>query len=246
MKEIAKKTFWISYDHLGGLILLNLVWSALSLPWILIGYGLVVQGAKLPGWGLFMATFLALELVFLSPPTLLLFAAGTRWARGEAVHFKTLFKEMRKFAVRGQLLGLILFFMSLQLLLNVYFYRQFGGWTGLILGSTMVWFLIAALLMSPYLFPLLILQDGGVWHTLRHSFLLMIDNVKLSIVLFLTILFVVFVGAVSVVGLFCGVLGVLTLLLCICFRELLPKYTGEPLAEEPARKWRELIRPWEV
>ena len=246
MKVIAKKTFWATYDNLGGLILLNLTWSVLSLPWLMVFYALVVLGASRSGWELFIATFLAFEVVFFSPPTLLLFAAGMRWARGEAVQFKILFDEVKKFAFRGQLLGLMIFFTSLLLLANVYFYRQIGGWAGLILGSTMVWFLIALLLLGPYLFPLLILRKGNLWDTLSQCFLLMVDNIKLSIGLLLANLLILFIGAISVAGLFCGLFAVLALMVCICFRELLPKYTGQHLPEETPRKWRELIRPWEV
>ena len=246
MKSIAKKTFWAAYDNLGGLILLNLTWSILSLPWAMVGYALVILGATAPGWELFIASFLAFEIVLFSPPTLLLFAAGMRWAAGEAVQFKVLFAEVRKLAFRGQVLGLIFFFTSLLLLINLYFYRQIGGWAGLILGCTMVWFLVALLLMSSYVYPLLIFRQGDLWDTLSQSFLLMVDNIKLSIGLFLAIIITLLIGAISVAGLFCGLFAILVLMVCICFRELLPKYTGQQLREQTPRKWRELIRPWEV
>ena len=246
MKIIAKKIFWATYDNLGGLLLLNLTWSILSLPWAMVGYALFVLGASGPGLEVFIATFLALELVLFSPPTLLLFAAGMRWAGGEAVQLRILFDEVKKLAFRGQVLGLIFFFTSLLLVVNIYFYRQVGGWAGLILCSTMVWFLIVLLLMSPYLFPLLILRKGDLWGTLSQCFLLMVDNIKLSIGLFLAILLILFIGAASVAGLFCGLSATIALMVCICFRELLPKYTGQQLPEETPRKFRELIRPWEV
>jgi len=245
LRKIATKFCWTAYDHLGGLIVLNLVWTALSLPWILVGYMLVGQGANLSPWGGFTTAFLAVELVVFAPPTMLLFLAGACWARGEKIQAKTLFAEVRRFALRAQLLGLVLVVLSLILVLNIYFYQQFNGWPGLILSTIMVWFLVAALLLSMYLFPLLTMQDERVWYILRQSFLLAIDNIKLSFGLLLMTLFTFFFGIVSGIGLFCGLLAALALLMSICFRELLPKYTGEPLPEEVPRKWRELIRPWE-
>ena len=116
----------------------------------------------------------------------------------------------------------------------------------MILGCTMVWFLVALLLMSPYVYPLLIFRQGDLWDTLSQSFLLMVDNIKLSIGLFLAIIITLLIGAISVAGLFCGLFAILVLMVCICFRELLPKYTGQQLREQTPRKWRELIRPWEV
>ena len=104
MKIIAKKIFWVTYDNLGGLIVLNLTWSILSLPWAMVGYALVILGASGSGLEVFIATFLALELVLFSPPTLLLFAAGMRWAGGEAVQLKILFDEVKKIAFRGKCL----------------------------------------------------------------------------------------------------------------------------------------------
>ena len=246
MLAIAKKFFWTTYDHLGGLIVLNLVWSALSLPWILVGYGLVGLGANTSDWGVFVTTFLAVEIVVFAPPTMLLFAAGARWARGEDIRFETLFKEMRLFAARVQLLGLTLVFSTLLLSLNIGFYLHLRGWPGLILGSLAIGLLFAVLLMSTYLFPLLLLQNGRMWYTLRQSFLVALDNIKLSLVLLLVVLLVFVLGFFSVVGLFSGLLAAVALLLCICFGQLQSKYTGESLPEEGPRTWRELIRPWGV
>ena len=93
---------------------------------------------------------------------------------------------------------------------------------------------------------MLVWQDDRLWPTLHQSFLLAIDNLKLSCVLLLAVLVFLGLGALSGIGLFCGLLTGLALFISVCFRGLLSKYTGESLPEEAPRRWRELIRPWET
>ena len=246
MQSRVKNFFWTAYDHLGGLIVINLLWSALSLPWLGAGFLLVSLGASRSNWAFLTTVLLAVELVLVAPPAVLLFAAGARWARGESFQVRVLFAEVRRLAMRAQGLGLVVMVSTLLMLVNINFYLQFKGWLGLVLSGTMTWLLVAVLLMVGYIFPLLVAQELGLWRTLHQSFLVALDNLKLSFGLLLATLLTLLVGMVSGVGLFCGLLAALALLMSLCFRRLLPKYTGEPLPEEPVRRWRELIRPWEM
>ncbi len=85
MSDLLRRFLWAAYDHLGGLVLLNLLWTGLSLPWLLLAFLLVgLKGGLGEGMGL-VTGILALELVLCSPPSLLLFLAGRRWARDEEV-----------------------------------------------------------------------------------------------------------------------------------------------------------------
>ena len=71
-------------------------------------------------------------------------------------------------------------------LANVVFYQRIGGWLGVFLGGLMVWFLLLVGMVAVYVFPVLVTQEGSVWSTVRYSFLLSVDNVKLSLVFLLT------------------------------------------------------------
>ena len=246
MRGRSGKFLWSAYDHLGSLIAVNLLWSVLSLPWMAMAYLLFAAGRAAGERGAFIAAFLGVEVVLFAPPTALLFSAARTWAEQREIGWRALFAESRRFAGRSQAIGLLLVSTTLILWVNIYFYQQLGGWAGLLLGAIMIWFLVALMLIAVYVFPVLISQDGPVWHTLRQSFLLAIDNIKLSFGLLLTVFATLGVGAISGIGLFCGAGAALALFLSIYFRELLPKYTGEALPAEPHRRWREVLRPWEA
>ena len=59
MSENLQRFLWTAYDRLGGLVGYNLLWSALSLPWIAGAYALLQVGFGLGGVGLVGAAVLA-------------------------------------------------------------------------------------------------------------------------------------------------------------------------------------------
>lgn len=246
----ARQFAWALYDHLGGLVWCNVLWSLLSLPWLLAGGLLVEVGLNLQGQlaaqGGVASLVLGAELALFAPPGLLLFLAGKRWAAGHQVEVRGLLKEALRLSGRAQLLGLLLNGATAMLLVNLFFYQRLGGWLGLILSGTMLWLLLGLLAVSVFFFPVLIAQDRGVWQAARQSCLLACDNPKTAIGLLLAALLILGLGLATGIGLFCGGLSALALLVSICFRRLCFKYTGTVPPEEPARSWRELIRPWEM
>jgi uncharacterized membrane protein YesL len=245
----VRRFFWTAYDHLGSLVMLNLVWDLLSLPWLLAGGWLVGVGLGLRGDlaapGLAICLFAAGELVFFAPPAVLLFMAGSRWVRGQQVETKALCRQLPRFAVRVQALGLLILAVTLVLLVNAAFYLRWQSWLGLGLAGLMVWLLVVVGLTAPYILPVLVTQDAGLRQTLRCSFLLALDNLALSAGLLASVLAAVLVGVGTGIGLFVGGLAALALWLSVRFQGLLGKYTGTALPEEPPRRLRELLRPWE-
>ena len=246
MKGNFRKFLWTAYDHLGGLIVVNLLWGILSIPWMVLAYILVAVAQGVGERSGLIALILAVEGVLFSPPTILLFCAGRIWAQKREVDWRDLLAEGRHFAARAQAIGAALVLATFIVLVNIHFYQGIGGWAGLLLGGTMIWFAFGLALVGVYVFPVLVSQDGSVWHTLRQSFLLAIDNIKLSFGLLLAALFMLGVGALSGIGLFCGAGATLALLLSVYFWELLPKYTGAEHSQEPHRSLREVLRPWEA
>lgn len=246
---IAKTFGWALYDHLWGVIGLNLLWTLCSLPWLAAGALLSSLALNLEGGlalpGMLAGLLLSAELVLFAPPGALLFAAARHWAQDRPAALRVILREALPFAVRAQLLGLLVCGVSLLLLVNIFFYQRLGGWLGLILSGIMLWLLLALLLTAVFLFPVMLSMDGRVWSVVRQSFLLALDNLGLAVGLLVASLFFLGGSAITGVGLFCGGLAALALLLSLAFRRLCHKYTGDqPPAERP-RQWRELIRPWE-
>lgn len=246
---LAKRFAWALYDHLWALIGFNLLWTLLSLPWLGAGVLLVTAGFNLGGelalLGAAAGLLLGAELVLFAPPGLLLLVAGRHWAADRPAEVKAILKEALPFALRAQLLGLLLCGITGLLLINIFFYQRLGGWLGLILSGSMLWLLLALLLTAVFVFPVLLSQDSRVWPVVRQSFLLVLDNLRLAGGLLLGSLLLLGISAFTGAGLFCGGLAALALLISLGFRQLSFKYSGaQPPAEQP-RHWRELIRPWE-
>lgn len=237
------------YDHLWALMGFNLLWTLLSLPWLAAGALLAGLGLNLGGElvlpGLVAGLLLGAELVLFAPPGLVLFLAGRRWAQDRPADLRAVLREALPFAARAQFLGLLLCGATGVLLANIFFYQRLGGWLGLILSGAMLWLLLALLLSAVFLFPVLLSLDGRVQAVAVQSFLLALDNLGLALGLLAAGLLFLGVGAFTGVGLFCGGLAGLALLVSLAFRRLCLKYAGEAPPEEGPRHWRELIRPWE-
>lgn len=246
MSENLQRFLWTAYDRLGGLAGYNLLWSGLSLPWIGGAYLLLQLGFGLGGVGLVGAAVLAGTLLLGAPATAVLFAAGAVWARGRDFGLRDGWAAVRALFWRALALGLLLFAAVALVLANVVFYQRLGGWLGVFLGGLMMWFLLLVGMVGIYVFPVLVTQEKSVWATVRYSFLLAVDNVKLSLVFLLGTGLAFGVGIASGVGLFCGGLAAWALWISVRFRALLPKYTGQSLPSEAPRRLRELIRPWEA
>ncbi|MCC7264727.1 MAG: hypothetical protein IT369_19600 [Candidatus Latescibacteria bacterium] len=240
---------WALYDHLWAVVGLNLLWTALSLPWLAGGALLASFALSLSGElalpGAIAGLLLSAELVLFAPPGVLLFVAGRHWAQGQPVEVKALLRETLSFARRAQLLGLLVAAFTLVLLVNVFFYQRLGGWLGLILSGAMLWLLLGLLLTAVFLFPVLLSLDGRLWPVVRQSFLLALDNPGLAGVFLVAGLCFIGAGAFTGVGLFGGGLSALALLISLGFRRLCHRYNGEQPPVEGPRQWRELIRPWE-
>ena len=245
MLGILRRFGWTAYDHLGGLVGINLLWSLLSLPWLGLGYAVVILGGQWGTWGALGSMLIAVELVLCAPPTLVLFAAGWAWAHGRDTSLRELLVQVRRYGLRVQGLGLVLVGVSALLVVNMAFYQGLGGLWGLALGGTMFWFLVALWMTGIYIFPVALTQESGLWATARQSFVIMVDNIRLSLGLLLATGLLLGLGAAAGIGLFCGVLGAWALLVSICFAAVLARYRGDSPKDESPRSWRELIKPWE-
>lgn len=244
------RTFiWTLYDNLGAVVVFNLLWSLCSLPWLLtaalmIGMGINLQEA----WGgqaLIVSLILAVEWVLLAPPTLLLFWGASRWVRNESYEVRDLFVVGRRLFWRSQLTALLLIAITLVLLINFFFYQQWGGFGGLVLSGAMLWFLLGLLFAMIYVFPVLIAQELSVWRTVQQSLMLSLDNFKLSCGLILGFIIALGVSVLMIIPLFVGALAGVAIWICLGFHFISAKYTGTVIEPQEPRGWREVLRPWE-
>lgn len=251
LRRLAKKTFWNAYDHLGGCVLLNLLWTLMSLPWLALAVLLVALGwaQMIAGHGLFavMLAGTGLLQVLLSPVSAALWAVTARWCDYRTAPVKTFFPALKRSFGRALAVWLVFSLAAFLLSINAYFY---GAWLraipflGALVSGLMVWAYLAVALMGVYALPLLVQRNLSVRGVIRNSFLLVLDNLFYSLVLALAVGVIVMLGLISGAGFFFLAVSLAAVIANTGLRELLRTYrTAEnrPRKSDRPRTWKEVF-----
>ncbi|HUW61149.1 MAG TPA: hypothetical protein VMZ06_09095, partial [Candidatus Bathyarchaeia archaeon] len=170
--------FWVFYDHLGKLVLANLVWSAALLGPMLAGVSAFVTG---DGFLIFAIAVPAFGLSFgvLVP----LFGAGLAHLVKEFIDtgdgsFLDLSRGMGLYWRRALGVGAVYVAGVAVLLTSGWFYATWLGSTSPLLGYAMsglaMWCLALVVLTQMLVMPALVQKKGGVAATLKLSALLVL------------------------------------------------------------------------
>ncbi|MBN2090147.1 hypothetical protein JW964_11050 [candidate division KSB1 bacterium] len=222
---INKKAFWNVYDHLGTLILLNLLSVVLILTFIGIPYALS---------GLFGIT--------------------KQIAYYEHVEFRDYWSNMKKYFKKAFLLVIFTIIFLFLLAANLYFYyiQIISSHTdanmriifSLMLGI-MVWLSILFLIFLHYLLPMMVQSDDKFVSLLKRSYFLLLDNIAISLYLFLSSIFWFIIGVYTGIIAFFLSFSVISVVCQTAIREVLNQYQPEDFSkEEEVRGFGDLIRPW--
>jgi len=254
--KVIRKSFWYVYDHLGRLILLNVLWFLLGLPWVLafgaglfLGWGILQTGNLLIG---LCAMLVGAQILFVSPPTAGLLAVCRGDVERQTGVGQGILSMIRRYAVRSQILGLLMAGGTILLCVNLLFYVRIGRLIGLALGGTMGWGLLFWVLVSLSVMPVLIYSDTGLFTVLKRSALTVLGHPFFSLFLLLGTGMLFMVGLVTGVGLVLLAMSLMGVFLNTAFRELIqghaPIERGMEAEEreEEKRGWRDLLRPWEM
>lgn len=222
-RGIFKKWFWNTYDYLGILIVVNLLWIVCAVSVIALPIGML---------GLFRVT--------------------NRIAAYEETGIRDFFTGLRTDIPRSLRLCGVFAGVWLLLLVNVLFYMRMMAvwpWAGAILSGAMIWLTLFTGLIGMFCFPLLERENMPVRQIIKTGAFMAVDNAKTTIGLFLTVLAVVTVGLVSGAGMLFIAVSAVAVLCSTALRELQKQYDASEAdisseVEEP-RGWRDLIRPWE-
>ena len=252
MRRVLSRLAWMTYDHLGGIIALNLAWAAASTPWLALSAALVALASRVPESlvpsALLVAALGSVDLVIFSPATLLLFLAARSWVEDRRASPVEILAEARRLFFRAQAVGLMKAASTVVLTANFLFYRRLGGWVGAILGGAMLWFLLGAFLVSLYLLPWVVAHrdTGSAWDALRQSCQLVLLNPRVTLGLMALVLIVSFASLALVVPLLLGAVPVLALMVWLSFQFLLERHALVPPRQSETRSWRDLLKPWET
>ncbi len=257
MSATIKKGLWNIYDHLGGLIITNLVWFLVMLPVFLLAAGfLIVPVAQLGPAGIVSSTAAATVLIWLCPPTVAVLTRTWVWAEYGRMSLTDMWPA---FKLRWWTSLILMVLSSLTILVlggNAWFYfdrfPENLTWVGMMLGGLMLWgalFVVSASFHAAIIIARM--PDLSVKQVLRQSIALAVGRpVKTLLVLAMTMGLVV-VLVISKFGLLLFFVTMPAMFACTAQRELLkdcrdttPEDVENDRLEE-VRTLRDLIKPWE-
>ncbi len=222
LRPAFKRAIWSTYDHIGLLVLANLLWVVLCLP-------VVTAPAATAG----------------------LFHVAREVARGKDVSLRDFFVGFRTRFFPAFKVGLVDLAALLVLWVNIDFYSHMRGGAvipGMVLAAAMVWVAAFFLLMHAHLYPLLAGGESSLRQLLRKSALLTLDNLAFTIGIVFQALSLSALCVVTGAGLVLLNASAVAVLLTTGHRELLKKYSHDPenspdLPE--TRTLKDIWRPWE-
>jgi len=175
-----RRTFWVTYDHLGKLILANLVWAlALIVPGVL-GLAALNSGDR------------ALALMAGAPMVLLVLCALLPVMSAGLAHMVKELIDTRDGSVRDLFVGIRLYWRralgvgfsfvlaTVTLSVSVWFYATKLGaiapWAGYAISGLALWCLAFVMLMAVLVLPALVQKKAALLATLKLSAVLVLDN----------------------------------------------------------------------
>ncbi len=222
LRATFKRFAWHAYDHLGLLILANLLWLAMCIP-------VITAPAATAG----------------------LFLLASRIAAREPVSLRDMFEGFRRDFLPSLKVGTFTLTVVFLVWVNADFYSHMGGRAaipGMFLAALMIWTVVFVILMHAHLHPLIADGDRSLRALLRKSALLTLDNPGYTLGVAVQAAAVGVICLVTGAGLLLALGSFTALLFATGHRELLKKYFPDaPEASEPdeTRIWRDLWKPWE-
>lgn len=185
LSRALKMAFWVTYDHLGKLILANLLWA------------MAVTIAGIPALGALLSPEPGVALVIGAPSAVICFglvmpvmSVGLAYMAKELIEKKDgtvgdLFRGIRLYWSRAAALGLCYIGAVVCLVTSAWFYatrlRDTMPWLGYTISGLAVWGLLFLGVMSVLVMPALVHKRGRVVETLKLTALLTLDNPVLAL-----------------------------------------------------------------
>jgi uncharacterized membrane protein YesL len=215
-----------SYDHIGKVMLFNLIWFAMGFAPILVMTYLPVNS------DIFFAACLITTFITLGGATAAIHYVMSRIISGEDTSVRDFWNGFKQFFARG---GVILFLAILGftiLVFNIWFSGNYPNTVFLILAGFWVWGIIYWYAMLQFVFPFLTQQNVGVFLSLKRAALITLDNPLASGILLVLGLVVIVLSAVLAAPILIFTASFLALLQNYFYNELMLKYDTIETEEE--------------
>ena len=261
--QVIKNWFWDSYDNLGRLILYNLLWFVISLPFyavyavlIFIFGPVVLQLFNTENSFIFLAYVLFLPvfitvLINSSPATAALFYMTGQMVAQKSSEFKEFFIALKKYFLKSFLLALILAGVTLVLFIDfLFFSSEFLeiNWVRFLGVGISFWMIVFWALMQVYLLPFFVSRNESVLQTLKYAALLVLVNPLRTFFTLIFLMIIIVVSLISAAGVVFLMMGLTSIMQHNLFVEVIRKHGGGDMEGEDRhayRGWRDIIKPWE-
>ncbi|MHB0999307.1 MAG: YesL family protein [Armatimonadota bacterium] len=230
--KTLKKSFIDSYDYLALTILSSSVPAGIALIFFslmsIIGIArhllIVIVGA------IFLYIFLISPLI----------AGANYLARKIITHdepvARDLFEGARLYMKSSWMLGLVQVFISSIFLVNIWFYFTHGGTVFQVIGVVFLYLLFFWMSSTMYHFPVLIEQQPGTFTIIKRGFLLMLDNIVFTGIVFFVIILLTCLCLATFAGIPLLYLGLVSMISTRSFRAILIRYEMLPPEKEPSKE----------
>ena len=262
MGRVLRDSFWISYDHLGKLVLANAIWFSLSFGAIILATAI----AGYAGWSrsarsLIVVSGFAVALVTVPSVSAGMLHFTSLLAQKRNAEIKDLFQGMRRNFGRSVALSLLAIIVWAALAVNIIFYARVIGpinfWLAAILGGIAIWMFAFYNVMLVHFAPMIVHTTGGLFGTFKLAALLTLGNVRLSSGLYMSVWVIILLACLTGVGIIFLVAGLSGVLLNVGYGELARRCEQKrrenagmkPLEEEDeyaGRGLRDILKPWEM
>ena len=226
MKKIAlwpiiKASFVDIYDNLGWVLFMSAIWFGFAIPLL---FAILLKNLSTP-----LRIILGSSVITLGPAT-----AGCYYVANELVKreyfvgWKDFFYAFKKFFWRASALALILIAIIAILVANFIFYFQIRSPFAKVVSILWLYVIIFLGIMQTYMFPLLIEQDTGIKKIIKRSFLLTINNIGISLVIFLIVTALSIICILTGVGALLLMMGMKSFFDTRTFLSVMEKYEDAP------------------
>lgn len=214
--SIIKGAFIDVYDNLGWVLFISAIWFGFAVP---------VVFAVLPGnLHIIFRLLLGISVIFLGPATAGAYYLANKLIKRESVEWRDYFSAFKKFFWRSEALILIYLLAIAIVVVDFMFYSQIQNIIVRILSIFWLYLLLFLGILQTYMFPLLIEQDTGIKKVIIRSFLLSVDNIGVSFVMFIVVIALCAVCILTGVGALLLLMGVKSFFDTKTFLTVMEKY----------------------
>ena len=218
---IIKTSFIDIYDNLGWVLFTSAIWFGFVTPFL---FAILPGNLSIP-----LRVILSSSVIALGPATAGCYYIANKLVKKDSfVEWKDFFYAFKKFFWRAEALILILIVAIVVLAANFIFYSQMQNTVMRILSILWLYIIIFLGIIQTYMFPLLIEQDTGIRKIIKRSFLLTIDNIGITLVIFLIVTALSVICILTGVGALLLMMGIKSLFDTKTFLTVMEKYEDVP------------------